>query len=536
MNLEEKKLCLNGPYADYVAKQVEEILNNYSIDGLLFDHIYQPLGCVCRFCMKDMKKLGLDPCNDEDLKRHGEMVCHRFMERMTKLIRKVSSGINIFFNSRLRLGMADEMKYYTHFEIECLPTGGWGYNYFPLHVRYFQTFGKLIVGHTARFHKSWGDFGGLKPLASLEYDCFNALANGARCGIGDQLHPRGQLNKTVYKRIGEVYKKVAQKEEWCKNAKPVVEIGIVVTKKIEGGLRGSIISEEGTMRSLLESHYQFQIIDPESDFSPYRLLIFPDERRFNSELSQKVRKYLKSGGKAIFSYQSGLNEKGERFALEEIGVKYLKEARYSPDYIRITNHSLSQGIDPLDYVVYEKGIEVKPLPGTEILAKVVHPYFDRTWEHFSYNQVPPDKVSRFPAVTKKGNLIYLASPLFRAYMIHGYPVYRKIIENAIRLLMPDKLVENTNTPVQAQITLFEQKSRFILHILYYAPQRLTKNIDLLEDLIPLHNLDFTVRVGKRPHAVYLAPQKDPLEFKYEGNKVHFCIAEMCGHQMVIIEI
>src|SRR5204862_124764 len=85
-----------------------------------------------------------------------------------------------------------------HLEIESLPSGGWGYNHFPLFVRYFQTQPLPHLGHTGRFHRSWGDFGGLKPRAALEYECFRMLASGSTCCVGDQLHPRGRLGPAPF--------------------------------------------------------------------------------------------------------------------------------------------------------------------------------------------------------------------------------------------------------------------------------------------------------------------------------------------------
>jgi len=44
------------------------------------------------------------------------------------------------------------------------------------------------------------------------------LANGSVCSIGDQLHPRGALDRAVYQVMGEAYQDVAAKEPYCQNA------------------------------------------------------------------------------------------------------------------------------------------------------------------------------------------------------------------------------------------------------------------------------------------------------------------------------
>ena len=41
----------------------------------------------------------------------------------------------------------------THLELESLPTGGWGYDHFPLSARYVQGLGMEFLGMTGKFHQ-----------------------------------------------------------------------------------------------------------------------------------------------------------------------------------------------------------------------------------------------------------------------------------------------------------------------------------------------------------------------------------------------
>ena len=51
--------------------------------------------------------------------------------------------------------------------------------YFPKNVRFARNFPLPYMGMTARFHKSWADFGGIKPYAALEYEVSQMIAHGA---------------------------------------------------------------------------------------------------------------------------------------------------------------------------------------------------------------------------------------------------------------------------------------------------------------------------------------------------------------------
>lgn len=61
---------------------------------------------------------------------------------------------------------------------------------------------------TGRFQKMWGDFGGIKPQAALEFECFRAQALDGANSVGDQLPLRGVLDPDAYVLIGAVYAQV----------------------------------------------------------------------------------------------------------------------------------------------------------------------------------------------------------------------------------------------------------------------------------------------------------------------------------------
>ena len=96
---------------------------------------------------------------------------------------------------------------YSHFELESLPSGDWGYIHFPVTIRYARNLGLDCLGHTGKFHTSWGDFHSFKNLPALRFECLRMLTHGAKCLIGDQLAPSGRIDQEVYRLVGEVYQK-----------------------------------------------------------------------------------------------------------------------------------------------------------------------------------------------------------------------------------------------------------------------------------------------------------------------------------------
>ena len=65
-----RKLCLNNKsYVYLILAQTDEIIELYRglFDGFWYDIIFQQ-GCVCRDCIADMNRRGLEPTNPEDVK------------------------------------------------------------------------------------------------------------------------------------------------------------------------------------------------------------------------------------------------------------------------------------------------------------------------------------------------------------------------------------------------------------------------------------------------------------------------------------
>lgn len=496
-----KAICLNSEYVEYLHKQTEEVLKKYPVDGVFFDIVNQ-LPCICKNCLEGMKKEKLNPEDENDLKKYVEIVEKKFLRETYNLVKKLRPEISIFFNSRLKIGMEDEFKYYTHFEIESLPSGGWGYNHFPMMVKYFQTQKKEFLGMTGRFHRGWADFGGIKKDIALEYEIFTMLANGSKCSIGDQMHPRGTLDKQAYDLIGKIYKKVERVEKYYDKVKPYAEIGIFTEKKPEGKVKESL---EGAFRVLFETHNQFQIITEENNFEKYKLIIFPDFMRINERVEKKLKNYLKNGGKALFSFDSGLKKEKDEFIFDNI--KFERKSPYKPDYFRFDKKYNKYGTV---FVMYEPGNYVKVKKG-KVIAEVWKPYFNRTWQHFSSHfQTPYDKPAGYPAVIIEKNISYIWAPVFLNYITYGNNIYREMVEIALGK-MTEKNIEVENIPPNAYVYYQEGKNSFLVSILYYPYQRLSKTIDVISSKGILKDVKIKIKDKKAKRIIDIETEKN-IEF------------------------
>ncbi|MBZ4644585.1 MAG: hypothetical protein PWR27_2035 [Petroclostridium sp.] len=546
-------LCVNTPYRDFLKAHTKEVLEMFDpADGLFFDIVF-PVDCSCKDCRKGMLEKGFRPHVKEDRLKYAQQMINEFKMDITQFVRQFNKECSIFYN-RGHVGTAHRpvVDAYSHFELESLPSGIWGYLHFPITIRYARNLGLDCLAQTGKFHTMWGDFHSFKNKAALEFECFNMLALNAKCMIGDQLDPNGKISKPVYDLIGSVYSQVEKKEPWCKNAKPVTEIGVFTPEEFFGAGIGALPpSLQGITRMLQEGAYQFDVIDSESDFSRYKVLVLPDNIPVNEELANKLKKYLAVGGAVIASFESGLNEQKSEFGFKELGVRLKDEltcdiygnpvkGKVFPrfdyaDYI-IPRGEIGKGLPETEHVMYIKGLEVEALPGSEVLADVILSHFNRTYEHFcSHRQTPSSGKVGYSGIVKNGNVIYFAHPIFTQYYQNAPRWCKQLFMNALDMFMKEPLLRHEGpSTMLATVNEQEKENRWVVHLLHYIPERRCQDIDIIEDVIPLYDVKVSIKTSKEVKDVTLVPEHEALKFDMKDGRLEFTVPKINGHQMIAI--
>jgi hypothetical protein len=509
---------------------------------------------VCGFCRALMTDRGLEPADPSARRRFAQQTHNEFVLDMSRFVRELGGHCPVYYNHKnIGPGNMAAAGGFTHFEFDALPGDpAVGYLRGPALVRYFRNFGKDCLGHTGRFHTTWGDVHSLKNRAALEYECFHMLALGAGCVIGDQLHPSGQLDRAAYDLIGAVYGDVETKEPWCVAATPLAEVAVLSPDEFTHGevaLRSP--AAYGATRMLQEGAQQFDVVDSAADFSKYRVIVLPDNVPVSGGLAAKFDEYLAAGGGVIASFESGLDVERTDFALKALGVRLsptptrdldgrLVRGRPFPnndyaDYL-LPRDEIGQGLPQTEHVMYVRGTEVAAAAGTDVLADGVLPYFDRTYRHFcSHRQTPSSGRVGHPAVTRRGRAVYFAHPIFTMYDQSAPRWCRALFLNALAMLLPEPLVRHDGpSTVIATLTSQDSAGRWVVHLLHYVPVRRGRAMDVVEDVLPLHELGASVRVPSPVESVSLVPSGEDLPFELRGGRVEFVVPKIVGHQMVAL--
>lgn len=546
-----RKLALNSPYMDFLKAHVADIFACLpAVDGLFFDIVHASDDSSI-WTTRAMLEAGLDPSDPAERLRYGGVVLDTFRSEMSAWVRQFSDDCTVFYN-RGHVGPHNRgnKDAFTHWELESLPSGHWGYIHFPLTMRYARTLGIPSLGHTGKFHTAWGDFHSFKNQEALEYECFRMLAMGAGPFVGDQLPPDGQLEEHVYNLIGKVYRQIEAKEAFCVGAEALSDIAVMTPEEFapvdNRGMQASIC---GAHSMLAEAAHQFDIIDSQADFSAYKVIILPDEIPADAALNEKINAYLADGGALIASFESGLDAGKRGFALDSLPATLASEGprdRHGElvrgrefmrgDYAEyiIPRGEIGAGLPPTEHVMYIRGLDVAAESDAEVLAEVTSSVFDRAWEHFcSHRQSPSSREAAGAAIVRRGRVIYFSSPLFTQYA-HNAPQWcRTLLLNALDMLLPAPIVKHGG-PSTLEIMINEQtaQNRLVLHLLHYIPIRRSRQIDIIEDVIPLYDIPVSVRADRSIKSVKLAPEGDALAFAFADGRIEFSAPVVNGHQMI----
>ncbi len=527
-------LCLNNDeYLEMLCAEVAEVMEMFAgrFDGVFLD-ICSPTLCVCDRCIDSMTKLGLDPENDDDLEKHRAMVFDKYYKKINATVAKYDPEMPVIHNCggnpwdyrEVRLKCNTK-----HFEIESLPTGGWGYDHFPLFASHVRTLGREFSGMTGKFHRSWGEFGGFKHPNALIYETGLSLANGAKCCIGDQLHPLGEFNEYTYKLIGAAYKEVEKKEAWCHDVKAVADIAIYTDCALAKDRTQNI----GANRILLEGKYLYNLIDGLCNFEDYKLVIFPDDVVFDTELAAKVNTYLSKGGKILLSGCSGTTDEGcffRNFGLNYIGKSETDATYLIPEYDMYPNGRATQ-------LMYFRGHIVEKTGDICTMAQMQDSYFNRTLRRFcSHANTPNDPDSHLFGAGVTDNIGYIAWNIFEEYAVKGAYHAKRIVCDIMDRLLGDQKTIETSLQSNGVITLMDQacENRLVNHLLYCVTKK-RGDTEVIEDAIPIYNTSVKIKLENAPKRVYLAPEGKDIEFKYENGVLEYVVPEFVLHGMVVID-
>ncbi len=526
-----KLLCPSGDYQQHILSQVEEICRAYPVDGFFFD-IYQiDHVCYCENCRRRMKADGADPDDREAAAGNFARQYRDHMRAVRDLIARYHPKASVFFNGTPKTSRPGNFTYRlyefnTHQDIEDLPTTWGGYDKLPLQSKIHLSLGTPVTAMSGKFHKAWGEFGGFKHADALKYEAASMIAFGAACNFGDQMHPSGEMDLETYRLIGEAFDYSQKIEEYGLKGVPVSRLGLWFTNDVD--------ADQGAVQLLLDSHNDFAMARA-GNLMGFETVVVPSGRTLTDGDADALNRFAASGGKLVVLAQGGLNRGGDRFALN-VGASYEGPPRFRMDYT-LVNPEVGQGLVSTPFLNYDAGLLCRPDAGTQVLARLREPYFDRTYGHYSSHRDTPYRLedAAQPAVIRRGNVVWFAHALDRQYKQHGLRLHRQLFVNALRLVYRLPLVE-AKLPSTARVSVLRQVAakRTVIHLLY-APPIHRGEVESIEDLPALRDVELKVRMPYAFKKVYVVPGEQEVAVTPGREGLSVRVPEFRMHTAIVFE-
>ena len=527
-------LALNSPYRDFLRDHVDELMELFAPDGLFLDML-MPQDDASVWTKRDMLAAGLDFEDPAARKRFNVDLLHRYMTETSQQIRGHRPDTAITYNcGHVGPRLREVEDAFTHWELESVPGGAWGYSHLPVTQRYARTLGKPTFGMTGVFYTVWGDYHSHKPAGGMRYEMGRILSLGAGCIIGEPTDPDGSIYDHHYRLIGESFRHVEAVEPWCRDATPRADIAVLTPEAFGvGGTHLDLpVSLKGTVKLLEELDHQFDIVDGRDTFDGYRLVILPDEVKPDEPTLEKLRAFVAAGGALLGAHEACLGADGGRFTFDAFGVSFTGRSDFEASFFR-PRDALGADLEAVEHVSYGHRLNIAA-DGAEVLADGFDPFFPRTWRHFqSVRHAPSSGVVGPPAVVRNKRCVYAALPVFEQYHRLAPPWIRELVGAMIRGVMGEATL-TTSLPAAGIASVLRQESeeRDVVHLLYAPVEPRGKQIEVVEDPPPLYDVNVSLKRDAAPAVVCLQPQGEGVAFEFADGRVSFTVPRIETHQVV----
>lgn len=521
IHLDDKKdnffriMCYNSPYKAHLLAEINEICR-YDIDGLFCD-CFQLRECFCPVCAADMAARGIDTADNAAVLAYQNKVRLAFAKEIYDAVGDKKDRIKFYSN-----GMSWTVGCQTHAEIECLSSDPmWGYDYFDSMAAYTRTMYEDRVYMSGRFQNSWGDFGGIKPIASMQNDLYDAMMNSFGISFGDHMHPVDGFESEVAARIKQVMEEKLAYEPYTKDSENIVEIGVIIHSN--DVTRRLPYFAKGAARMLKELKLQYNVYDENGLFQNdgVKLLIIGEMADYGEKFKTRVRDFCAKGGQAIFI--GAAIELGRELGLLDFIEHVGKDPRDNAYYT-------TKGSD-MRWAMYDPSQIIKNRGGTEV-AGYVSNIVNFTWDgRQSCYYRPQGEPTAYSAAVIKGNVACICFDILKAYADNFLIEHRALMQKLIDALLPEKLIEAPKMPKTATVALTKNAEHTVLHVkATYPEHKMSRGI--IEEHAYMKSVPVSIN-GE--YEVYVLPEMKKLASRTEHGRTHFETGDLLGYRAFLLK-
>lgn len=531
----------NRDFADYVAEHMAEATRKYPIDGWFLDlQYFSPEGCFCpacaqRFATEYGYELEPDAFGVEQwLDFYAYQVRRRewFIHHAQKRCNQERAGLSWSWNgcgnpAQISATLPEGADYLS---TEAHPPA---YLHADLVTRFCEGLRRPFTLFMPESQGSWGDWTVTTP-ETIKGLSASALAHGGALNINHVPYPcgdrGGRVPGIVWDTITEVFGWVAERAELCSGRRPVPVIATLHSAENNRLLcalgrteeyahlgHEQHAQEQAVTQLLCETHACWEVRAEDltlDEMRAYELLIIPFLPYVSADLADRLREYVRGGGRLLASWETSLfgarGERLENFALADLfGVDLTEVSGFSvcyldqfadvlkpfvPDMPLLIKDSAGGALNPKNHALY-----CTPRAGAQTLAHIMDPVVESDFEGGRYvyhDHAPPGYWTDRPAIVRHpfgaGEVIYLPVPFFKGYASKASPFLRELFRALLEEVLGVSAQVRITAPVSIKSALMADEEGWLLHLIHVQKQTDAMYLDRFHRADPI---DVRVRPG-----------------------------------------
>jgi hypothetical protein len=583
-------MCPNSPYRAYFSSLVEEISNNYDVDGFYFDEPSFQSWCSCENCRERFKKdTGLElPVEEEwesetfktfidwryriisawrkelfDLsKKDNRCILFQGAFPLGKLRAEISgiAGLPSIPNPyQLRFGVewpvplshgtflpeAVVVGDILHFELYRVAINEplWWY---AVALRYGQSIahGKQMLVLNMMAQTPFDLYG--LPEAEICLSTAEVLANGGM-PLFSRYYP-DRVDQTAWNNVYKMLQDSKVIDPFLTDRSALKYTAVLFSQRTSDyydqkfGSPAHLSEMKGFAKILLQNHILFDIVteDDLDRLSEYKTLILPNTSCLSKDAKDKIRCYVNNGGGLIASYESGLlderaNPSGEDNLGNVLGISYLDEPcpftgfdvyMKMAEGQKLVDEGVINGLVPTGGVQLNVDADSARAIANVMGGSTVH-----------YGPLGNDIGS--PTVTMheiegSGRVVYFATPIGNRYLEFGIGAHAALVTSAVSWTAgEDPQVILRNAPKTLALSVYEQAEakRLIIHLVNSVRDDVNRPIN---ELNACQGVKLLVRTDAKPAKVF-HPVEGDIKFLYQNGIVNLEAPEFSVWSTIVID-
>jgi len=368
-------------------------------------------------------------------------------------------------------------------------------------------------------------------------------------------------DKRWLKVVERIYQWHYRVESYLKNTEPLAHTAMVYSEQTEkhyGGEKWQQASsghELGMYHALIEARVPFEMVNDRlldaEHLEPFKLLILPNIAALSETQCQQLRKYVKSGGSLVATFETSLyDESGKRrrnFGLADLfGMSYNDqvEGPMKNSYLRLKSSSKTGRFHPVlsgleDAYRIINGIwrlDVKPNLDFPSPVTLIPAYPDLPMEHVYPRKPETDIREVYLRELGESRVAYIPWDIDRAFWEIMNVDHGRLLRNIINWAANEEPLVKVTGPGILDVTAWRQKKSMTVHLVNLTNAMMMKGPFREFIRVGEQKLQIIIPRNTKVKNIHLLVSDKSPDYKTSDGIVSLTVPSILDHEVVALDL